>query len=318
MPLNYFHINPNTQTEILKIKGFNFPSAVPSGTSTVNVLNNLRWCNSGSIEEVPGLILEEFSLDFGAWTASLARLAQAATQVAEQGASSDPYTILYPGTPTGFKYILPYLINSGSIRGSISNSWDEEKDTISELLKSKFPTMSKVAETVGGSISPGFGAEKVQRYTSTSPRVITISFPLYNTVSVEDANNNFSFISLFGFQNLKTRTGFLTYMPPKIYSVSMLEEGGIYMPAAMVEKFDVESIGTLRSMSDFGNALFGANTSGKRLVPEAYKVTISLKELIPQSSNIMAGEIGESRVKVVGDTSLSPTLKQATVQPVAP
>jgi len=110
-------------------------------------------------------------------------------------------------------------------------------------------------------------------------------------MEIKDTINNFEFVSLFGLQNLKVRTSFLTFVPPKIYTVQS-SRGGVYMPAACVSSYDVKSIGATRDLTLKGS---------KYLIPEAYKVSITLKELIQESGNIMSANLDGSKVNVMGD-----------------
>jgi hypothetical protein len=55
---------------------------------------------------------------------------------------------------------------------------------------------------------------------------------------------------------------------------------------------DIESIGTTRELSEYGDTTI--------LTPEAYKVSITLKQLVATSSNIFAGALGEGSVNVIG------------------
>ena len=111
-------------------------------------------------------------------------------------------------------------------------------------------------------------------------------------MDIGDTIKNYEFISLFGMQNLKIRTSFLTYIPPKIYSVESRGRGGVYMPAAYVSSYDVRSIGATREIQ------IGGNT---HLIPEAYKVSITLTELIQESANIMQGSLGGSKTQLIGN-----------------
>jgi hypothetical protein len=54
----------------------------------------------------------------------------------------------------------------------------------------------------------------------------------------------------------------------------------------------VESIGTTREISDFGSTI---------LMPEAFKISLTIKQLVPNSSNIFEGAIGGNRVNVLSD-----------------
>ena len=87
-------------------------------------------------------------------------------------------------------------------------------------------------------------------------------------------------------------------MPPKIYKVEGLGVGSLYMPAAYVESYDVQSIGTTRRIYDLGY-----DAAGGVLIPEAYKVSITFRELVPESSNIMAGSLGQEKVSVISENT---------------
>ena len=92
----------------------------------------------------------------------------------------------------------------------------------------------------------------------------------------------------------------MTYIPPKIYTVDTYSLGGVYMAAAYVSNFKIDSIGTTRKIKEF--SFFGSN---EVLMPEAYKVTITFRDLVSQSSNIFAGTMGGSKVEVSNIPDLS-------------
>jgi hypothetical protein len=138
------------------------------------------------------------------------------------------------------------------------------------------------------------------KFDNTARQTLPISFPLYNTGDIEDIYANLSFINVFSYQNLKNRTSVMTYLPPKIYTIDAKSIGGIYMPVAYVSDFKVESIGTTRRISELKK--FGIDDA---LIPEAYKVTISFTELLPQSANIFMGALGGDKVEVTSNNSTS-------------
>ena len=274
--------------------------AVPAGSGRINVVDNFRWKNAGSTDEVPSVTLKEFELEFGAWVQMLARLANTAASWTDGGL--DPYTILYNGKETGFEYNLPLLIKNGDKIRTISNSWGKSSFDLNTILGMGGKKASNwVVEGLGKVASAGIGligepgVEQVNEFAGTTPESITITFPLYNTVSIKDAYANYQLVSLLTFQNLKTRTTFLTYVPPKIYQVKTQNcLGGLDWPAAYVETLEIDSIGTTRELSEYKNGT-------TILTPEAYKVSIKLKQLVEPSSNIFAGAIGKNSVNVIGD-----------------
>ena len=274
--------------------------AVPAGSGRINVVKDFRWKNAGSTDEVPSVTLKEFELEYGAWVQMLARLANTAASWTTGGL--DPYNILYNGKETGFEYNLPLLIKNGGNIRTISNSWGKSSFDLNTILGMGGKSASSgFGDVVGKVLSVGIGlvgepgVEQVNEFKGTAPEGITITFPLYNTVSIKDAYNNYRLVSLLTFQNLKTRTTFLTYVPPKIYHVKTQNcLGGLDWPAAYVENLEIESIGTTRELSEYGGGV-------TILTPEAYKVTIRLKQLVEPSSNIFAGAIGKNSVNVIGN-----------------
>lgn len=310
MAFNFFYID-YVQS---KLSG-SYPVAKPTG-GAIDVVNQFDWKNPGTnVDEVPLIFLTEYQIEYGQWTADLSNL------VKNLETGLDPYVKLYKAQPTGFSYLLPYINSSGPIRGSSPvNEWVNSAGMNSGLnnflqgrtnintKKSPYPQLSKVvnelssaSQVIGNFASHGgFGVEDVKKYKGTSPRNVTIQFPLYNTTSVEKANDHFSFVSLFEFQNLKTRTSFITTLPPKIYSLDSFTEGGVFMPVAVVSNLTISPIGTLHRTADTGTSgIYGAPTT--RLIPEAYNFSVTFTELLPDSANIMAGVLGGNKVSVITD-----------------
>lgn len=276
------------------------PKAVPSGSGVIDVVNNFRWKNSGSTDEVPSLYLVEYELAFGSWAQNIARLFAEGAKLFENE-SIDPYAVMYYADKTGFTYNLPLLLgNSGQIR-NITNTWNAYDGITGLIPKSNNPsgtaaTIGQIVGSVIGGINSGVGTEDVYKYGQTACETITVSFPLYNTVSLKEAYQNYQFVSLFSIQNVKTRTSYLTFVPPCIYTVSTLNcNGGISWPVAIVENLTIESIGTTRALNEF--------SSNRILIPEAYKVNIKLKQLIPTSANTLMGTIGQGAVSVIDSGS---------------
>lgn len=269
----------------------------PQGSGLIDILNNHTWSNGGNKDEVPSVVVTEFELDFGIWQQNLTNIYNV-TQDFLNGRNVDTYLNLYAAKHTGFKYNLPWLVNNSNIR-SISNSWGNMSGGIADMLGgiTKGGPLTNFLGAIAGAYvkteAAGVGFEEVQEYKQTNTQEITITFPLYNTTSIESAYLNYIFVQLFNFQNLKTRTSFMTFIPPKLYTVDSVALGGIYWPVAYVSNFSIDSIGTLRNLSEFSG--FGTPNI---LIPEAYKVSITFKEILQQSSNIFAGTMGGQKVEV--------------------
>ncbi len=278
----------------------------PRGSGIVDVVNSMHWKNIGSTEEVPSVWVTERELKYGIWTANL-------LQFLEQGGnffqglagdkSVDTYLQLYASEKTGFSYNFPFLLKNGDNLRNVSNEWSKASglgDMFKGMAGSGSGSTGVKANLIGaavgfgvGMVTPGFGFEDTYQYANTNLNELTVTFPLYNTMSLESAFDHYCFVQLFTFQNLKTRTSLMTYIPPKIYTVDTFSKGGVYMAAAFVSNFKVDSIGTTRRMKDFSG--FGPS---EILIPEAYKISITFRDLISQSSNIFSGAIGGSKIEV--------------------
>lgn len=285
---------------------------------TVDVLNQLHWKNSGSTDEVPYIIAVEKELQYGMWAQNISRIFTFGENLIN-GEAQDPYQQLYAAAPTGFKYAFPWLLKGGDQIRNVNNSWGEVSNGIPQLLSKLGGKGNKATDVLGsiaggvvGAMSPGVGFEKIYEYKDTTQQELTIEFPLYNTASLQNAFDNYAFVSLFTFQNLKTRTSFMTYIPPKIYTLDSQNFGGIYWPLAYVSNLKIDSIGTTRNLSEFSDYNGGDNPN--ILIPEAYRVSITFREMLPQSSNTFAGSIGGAKVSVTQNLqqSVMGAIKNAT------
>ena len=276
------------------------------GSGIIDILNKFKWKNWGSAGEVPAVYAEERSLSYGVFTNSILNLIEQGKNVLTNE-GLDIYSKLYESEPTGFNYVFPYLLGDGSNIRTINNQWSQVGSGITEMVNGmsgtskndeKNPFFANLVSAginfAAGSVSPGWGMEELFQFQNTARQSLPISFPLYNTGDIEDIYSNLSFINLFSYQNLKNRTSMMTYLPPKIYVVDAKALGGIYMPVAYVSDFKVDSIGTTRRMSELKK--YGISNA---LIPEAYKVSITFTELLPQSANIFLGALGGKKVNVV-------------------
>jgi hypothetical protein len=280
------------------------PKLVPN-SGFINIKDEFRWKNYGSTDEVPSIIAREHELEYGTWARNLKALfdygAGTVAGLWGDGSKVDPYIQMYASTKTGFTYNFPWLLKSGDNIRTVTSTWGENATSgrIRGLVEG-------AAGSIGGSLAASMlgatnlGFEQIQEYKETTPQSLTISFPLYNTGTVGEIYDHYCFISLFTFQNLKTRTSLMTYIAPKLYTLDSGGVGGIYWPVAYVSELKVDSIGTTRNLKDFAGF-----TQEGILVPEAYKVTITFKELLPQSSNIFAGSIGGKKIEVTSAIELA-------------
>jgi hypothetical protein len=329
----FFTVGQRESVPLLKTTTNAVPKLLPN-SGFVNIKDEFRWKNYGSTDEVPSIIAREHELEYGTWARNLKALydygAGAVGALWGDASKVDPYIQMYASTKTGFTYNFPWLLKNGDNIRTVSSTWGE--NATASLIRG---VVDKAGSGIGGGIAAsmmganGIGFEQIQEYKETTAQSLTISFPLYNTGTVGEIFDHYSFISLFTFQNLKTRTSLMTYIAPKLYSLDSGGVGGIYWPVAYVSELKIDSIGTTRYLRDFGGF-----TQEGILVPEAYKVTITFKELLPQSSNIFAGSIGGKKVEVTNPlefftpaeqqqarntfANLTPTGENLTTAPIQP
>jgi hypothetical protein len=302
-------------------------------SKVVDVFNDMYWTTAYDKSETPAIYVQEKVLKYGTWATQLANILSETSKVIGGGQTSfnggqpntstshqvDTFLNLYAAEDTGFNYNFPWLLKSGDNIRNIGNDW-AKTEGLAGMLGGMAGNDSdnKKSDLLGSaiglamqSVTPGFGFEDTKQFSGTSEQELSISFPLYNTLDLNSAYNHFSFVNLFTFQNLKTRTSLMSFIPPKIYTVDSYAVGGIYMAAAYVASFKVDSIGTTRAMSDWYG--YGADNI---LMPEAYKVSITFKDLLSQSSNVFAGTMGGKKVQVTNAQSLLEGAGNLAVAPI--
>jgi hypothetical protein len=292
----------------------------------IDVVNDFDWKNRGiDTSEVPTITLVEKTLSMSGVAQTLKNIYDTAERMIDSKFEnlSDPYATMYQvednGANSNFVYHLPWLLGTGGTIRSIRNNWnDMNGSSASNPSNSGEPSKAEkvagfIAGVAAGTASPGWGMEPIYTFSKTEQYSITIKFPLYNTVDISSTRRNFDFVNLITFQNLKNRTSMVTYVPPSVYEVTCRDTiGGFYMPIAVVEDLRIESIGTVRKTDEI--------ILGKYLlIPEAYSVTITLRELISQSTNIFEQALGGNKVEVTSvisqsnlrETSNTPTVRTA-------
>jgi hypothetical protein len=299
----------------ISASGFLKRTVLTPVTNPINVISNFDWKNRGEdVSEVPSIRLKEYKLAMSGVAKTIKSIYDTAMRGIETFKSeglteaiNDPYAIMYQveSTDNTFEYIFPWLLTSGATIRNIRNQWSDMagKPANESSSNSGDPSvMSKIISTaVGaavGAMTPGIGMESTYTFSKTDLYSVTIKFPLYNTFDVGSTRKNFDLVNLLTFQNLKNRTSLVTYVPPSVYTVSSGGAlGGIYMPIAYMEDLKIESIGTFRKTDEI-------ITGEKVLVPEAYLISITMREMIPQSTNIFEGTLGADPVKVISDRSV--------------
>ena len=151
--------------------------------------------------------------------------------------------------------------------------------------------------------------EKTKYYNyPTEGEDITVEFPLINTgqVSYSDVVKNWQFLFLLLYQNRPGKTSANTVDQPVIYQVEV--PGAKFFPYCFIQSLNIEFMGSRRELnikipvadtvsSDLGDVGQDLGTAASyqsipAIIPDAYKVTISLKSMLANSKNFMQHMIG--------------------------
>jgi len=277
----------------------------------IDVLRGMAWTGSpqSSRADVPYVVLTEFQQSTGQLIASILYYSR---MIEEQGISDlkvwekadtvDLYKNKYFGTPTGFRYILPYFNKANINRGTSYTGDDAESPfaKVSEALSKVGPTaaLRGVSQlyTWGKGIIDASIAGKVnfdfpKAWTGTDLEKYDFAFDLSNTNGkYEDVVNNRKFCHLISYQNTPSRRSFAIIDPPVIYSMAI--PGIVDLPACYISSLTITNLGNTRTMM-----IEGVN----RTIPEAYRINLTFKSLLMPTRNIMQATESGQTVKAIQD-----------------
>lgn len=210
--------------------------------------------------------------------------------------ADDPYENIYDSTPTGFEYIFPFfnenVFQKTAMYGD-TYTGDMPGDPANNSVRGYLDRVSgrtyERSQGIRALIEPGLYIEKPKFYDFGQNReYISFSFPLLNTQSIEQVQQNYQFLFLLLFQNSMYRKDRASFIPPCIYEV--LVPGIRYMKHAIISSLQVDFIGTRRIMKIRVPNIDDAATTPQIvetsvIVPEAYIVKIELETLHEEVGN---------------------------------
>ena len=272
-----------------------FQVVVPAFFSNLNVIQQLLTTTlegaGGALKElaslagVPGSVTSLIAVPGRAIERNIdklmkeARLAFNADTDLQMPRYLKAYENLYGVKRTKFKYSLPYLENTYK---TVSNSWSGGDDSLQKLLGDT--ASSFLTDTLFNKIAPGVGIDysKSFKYGTTGPSH-TIQFYLDNTKdeSYGGYETNFRFIYLLLYQNLPNRINKITYVPPVIYRAKL--PGVFSYRWSYLNNINVDMIGVRRTktINDFVEG-----RPSQVVIPEGYKVTLTIQSLVPETQNL--------------------------------
>lgn len=195
------------------------------------------------------------------------------TQMPTLGQGGDPFQGLYPTTPTGFVYKLPFY-NDGPVFSKVAGfdetySGDGMNDFTRNMYEAFKSISSKTNNVLGTLSEPGVFLLKPKFYNpSSSKQSVTFSFPLLNTINESLIERNYNLSWLLLFQNSVRLIDRGAYIPPCIYEVTV--PGYTYMKFGYVQSIGLEFKGTRRLIQ-----VGGVET----IIPEAYEITMQISQL---------------------------------------
>jgi len=241
-----------------------------------------------------------------------------------------PYKNLYPAIPTGNTYYLPYLnvenfTNVSGVWGSVelnrittaattvagaggaiaglafgeaaSLKFDKQLAGALEILKG----IQNVAELEFALRAPGASIENIKKFKPKEDGdTIAVTFYLYNTQTQLDIVNNWKFLYYLTYQNLPNRRSMSLLDPPCVYEVNV--PGYKRFPIAVIESFNVTNEGTTRlidiTTGEMSTYSTGSTNNNIKIVPEAYKVSITFKSLLTSTRNLLRYSNDQSKITV--------------------
>jgi len=236
----------------------------------------------------------------------------------------NPYNGLYAVQPTTWRYIFPFLTGSNMV--SPENSWGDSAGELQKLAGGILGR-DLVKTGPGGAGAPGAGGtagstaaggslnivslikdmadlsrmplaatagatiqEKPKAFLGTNSDSVTISFYLFNTQNYQDIQKNWEFCYLFTYQNLPNRKGINLLDPPCLYRV--LIPGYKQLPLCYVSALTVSNVGAVKLINiTTGHDIVGdshVSNPNIKMVPEAYKVSMTLSSVLLNARNIFS------------------------------
>jgi hypothetical protein len=302
-----------TSTLWEQLKYFTFLAATVPGRLAGDVERFFQG-DSGEGSPLPEYIVEglkqtqeEIDKGFSAVNGALEALKIDTPDMA-RASSDDPYEGLYSPEETGFKYTFPYYTSLlKEKRSSYSDTYNANGmgalPTFLDSTINNYTAKRDPGKGVRALVEPGLFIEKTKFYNFGDNESISFSFPLLNTISREQINENYQFLFLLIYQNTMYRKDRSAFIPPCIYEV--LVPGTRYMKWAYISRLSVDFIGTRRMIEvDSGIGVF------KTIVPEAYNVNISVTSLHEEAGNFLiraaAGDFSDIKIRDIIESPMRP------------
>lgn len=200
---------------------------------------------------------------------------------------------LYTLNSTKFEYIFPYLEDRAMDASPRFASFDAVlKSNISKGVASAVMGLTQGPLAAVPELSqPGVYVEQPQLMdiSNANSSDITVTFPLLNTLSFENAVKNYQLLWLLAYQNKPYRESKTVVSPAKVYRVFV--PGIKYMHFAHISNLSVDFMGVRRTVRIPMPTIAGTPEQVNVIMPDAYRVSITFKSLTTDMGNFMIEQL---------------------------
>ena len=210
--------------------------------------------------------------------------------------SLEPYDNLYNCNYTGWNFKLPYFEND--ILQTPTNNFGNSKNTAMGYLADIVEMGNNIAGGIEGAVKQLLSNEERNTETPKSYQMandgapFNITFPLINTEDELQASANYQLVQLLKYQSRPYRSTRNLIVPTYLYEVFM--PGIRYIPYAIIQNVNIAFQG-VRMPMNVNILVDGKPTNTSAIIPEAYKVTITLKSLTNETGNFMVESMLNNR-----------------------
>ena len=244
-----------------------------------------------------------------------------------------PFQDIYTTKLTGWRYKLPYL---DDLQRQNSSQFISSSLGAMQGVGDMGESARKLTQSFTEAFAPGVYIDQAKSYNFTGQeKTYNCEFPLLNTTSQADILRNWQLIFLLTYQNRPNKIDRIQAAPPKIYEAMI--PGVWYSRYSYISRMSVQFVGNRRKMTlkvPIGSQALAANTSATgnlidprdnpfdwspdsvpgelqgssrnenvtitTIIPDAYQVSITLQELIPESQNSMFAAIRKPSTVTTG------------------
>lgn len=195
------------------------------------------------------------------------------------------YGNLYTRKSTGVSYKFPYFNQEMvSIGNTFSDSYGESG--LSEGVRKTVENFTSNITSIAELVQPGVYIQRPKYYNfkAEGPK-IKFTLTLFNTITVDSYRQNSTLIKKLLLKNLPQRVNKVLIYPPAIYEVTI--PGRAFYPYCYVDNLQIIHEGVKRVIEIDGR---------DEIVPDAYRLEITLASLTPETTNFFRGQTGDAGI----------------------